>query len=48
MRRFFRISIAATACWLTDAGGAHLLEQVRDEGRQVLGVGRRFRLHDTR
>ena len=45
----FRISVARDGRddgWLTDAGGAHLLEQVRDEGRQVLGVGRRFRLHD--
>ena len=38
--------VATTARWLPDAGGAHLLEQVRDEGRQVLGIGRRFRLHD--
>ena len=30
---------------LAGRGGAHLLEQVRDEGGQVLGVGRRFRLH---
>ena len=38
--------MATTARWLPDAGGAHLLEQVRDEGRQVLGVGRRLCLHD--
>ncbi|CAH0365214.1 unnamed protein product, partial [Pelagomonas calceolata] len=50
----FRISVAPTALsvvattarWLTDAGGAHLLEEVRDEGRQVLGVRRRLSLHD--
>ena len=46
-RRRAGLSVAPTAArWLTDAGGAHLLEQVRDEGRQVLGIGRRFRLHD--
>jgi len=42
LRAFARFIGGALA---SGRGRAHLLEQVCDEGRQVLGVGRRFCLH---